>query len=191
METFQAIRTRRSVRMFTSRKVSRLKVQKIINSGLYAPSSKNCQPWHFIVLIGKRKDKIAEITESKYEHPSWYPASKSSVVPSCRAIRQAPVLILVFNKHPRSGGEKKAARNTKLISAIIAETLSLGACIENMILEATSLGLGSLWIGDVRNAKQHVEKYLKTRYDLIAAVSIGYPAYKSKPKEIPKVEVKI
>jgi nitroreductase len=189
MDTLQAIKTRRSIRAFTKRKVSKDKIQKIIDAGLYAPSSKNCQPWHFIVLGGKRKDKIAEITEKKFEHPPWYSIKQSSVLKSCEVIRQAPVLIVVLNKGPRSGGEKKAA-NPRKIGAIIAETLSLGACIENMILEATSLGLGSLWIGDIRNAKPFVEKYLKTKYDLIAGIAIGYPAHKLPPKKIPKIDIK-
>jgi nitroreductase len=182
---------RRSIRIFTKRKVNRLKIEKIINAGLYAPSSKNCQPWHFIVLKEKKKDRIAEITEKNFEQPSWYSPEKSSVLASCKIIKQAPILILVFNKGPRSGGEKKATKDTELISAIIAETLSVGACIENMLLMATSLGLGSLWVGDLRNAKSHIEKYLKIKYDLIAGVAVGYSTYKPKPKNIPKLDIKI
>jgi nitroreductase len=189
METFKSIKSRRSVRSFTKRKVSASKIQKIIDAGLYAPSSKNCRPWDFFILSGKKKDKVAEIAEKNFEQPSWYPPSKSSVLASCRVIREAPILILVLNKGPRSGGEKKARKDAKLISAIIAETLSLGACIENMLLEATSLGLGSLWIGDLRNAKPQVEKHLKTKYDIIAGISIGYPTYQPRQKTIPKFDI--
>lgn len=183
MEVFKTIKKRRSIRAFTERNVTKKDIEKIIKAGLYAPSSKNCQPWHFIVLKGRDKDKIAEITEKNFIQPSWYPTKQSSVLESCNVIRQASVLILVFNKYPRSGGEK-TAKNTELISAVIAETLSIGACIENMLLTATSLGLGSLWIGDLRNAKPFVERHVKTKYDLIAGVAIGYSAYKSKPKKI-------
>ena len=186
---FQIIKKRRSIRKFKKRNISKKVIKKIIESGLYAPSSKNCQPWHFIVLRGKKKDKIAEITEKNFEQPSWYPPEKSSVLASCKIIKQAPILILVLNKGPRSGGEKKATKNTELISAIIAETLSIGACIENMLLTATSYGLGSLWIGDLRNAKDAIQKYLKIKYDLIAGIAIGYSDYKPKPKIIQKLKL--
>ena len=172
MDAFKAIKTRRSVRQFEKKKVSQDKIEKILDAGLRAPSSKNCQPWHFIVLKGKKKDKIVEITENNFYEPAWI-KTKTTLL-SCNIIKQAPVLILVFNKGPISGGEKHAARNTKLSSAIIAESLSIGASIENMLITATSLGLSSLWIGDLRNAKQRIEKYFKTKYDLIAGVAIGY-----------------
>jgi len=189
MDVFRAIKKRRSIRKFKQKDVSKKIIEKIIESALYAPSSKNCQPWHFIVLKGKKKDKIAEITEKNFEQPSWYPPEKSSVLVSCKIIKQAPILILVLNKGPRSGSEKKATKNTELISAIIAETLSIGACIENMLLTATSYGLGSLWIGDLRNAKDVIQKYLKIKYDLIAGVAIGYSDYRPKSKVIQKIRI--
>jgi nitroreductase len=61
-----------------------------------------------------------------------------------------------------------------------------------MLLTATSLGLGSLWIGDVRNTiNRNVEKYLKINYDLIAGIALGYHNYKLPVRKLPKYTVKI
>jgi nitroreductase len=83
------------------------------------------------------------------------------------------------------------AKNSELIDALIAEIGSIGACIENMLLTATSLGLGSLWIGDVRNTDRAIEKYLKIKYDLIAGIALGYHNYKLPAKKLPKYTLNI
>ena len=188
METLQAIRTRRSIRGFLKKKVTGTQINKILDSGLLAPSSKNCQPWYFIVLKGKKKDKLVKIVGEHAREPMW---TKLATTPlTCNAIKQAPVLILVLNKGPRSGGEQYIKKNVSKLSALIAETLSIGACIENMLLSAHSMGLAALWCGDLRNAKKEVEQYLKTKYDLIAGVAIGYPSYNAPQHKDLKIKQK-
>lgn len=191
MDVLKTIASRRSIRGFLKKDVKKDIIQKIIEAGRLAPSSKNCQPWNFIVFKGKAKTEISNVIRKNFKHPAWYSAQQSSVIKSCDIIDQAPVLILVFNTGPRSNGEKKVAKNSELIDALIAEIGSIGACIENMLLTATSLGLGSLWVGDVRNTDRAVEKYLKTDYDLIAGIALGYHNYKLPVKKLPKYILKI
>jgi nitroreductase len=50
METLNAIRTKRSVRQFTNQPVSEDDIQTILDAGRRAQSSKNSQPWDFIVV---------------------------------------------------------------------------------------------------------------------------------------------
>ena len=59
METLQAIKTRRSIRKFTSRKIEEEKLEKILEAAMYAPSARNYQPWHFVVI--DERDKLDEI----------------------------------------------------------------------------------------------------------------------------------
>lgn len=54
METFEAIKTRRSVRKFTSQKISDEILQKILEAGMFAPSARDTQSWHFIVINERR-----------------------------------------------------------------------------------------------------------------------------------------
>lgn len=188
METSEAIKRRRSIRGFSSKKVNKSLIKSIIEAGRLAPSTKNTQPWHFLVLTGESKDKLAEVAQKHFVEAAWI--KDGSTRASCEILKQAPAVILVFNKGPRSGGEKKVTHNPKLLGAVIAETLSIGACIENMILKATSLGLGSLWMGDLTNAAEAINSHLKVKYDLIAGVAIGYPEYKIKPRQLLKPDIK-
>jgi nitroreductase len=54
------------------------------------------------------------------------------------------------------------------------DTLSIGAFIENMLLEAESLGIGSLWVGNTCFAYSELTAYMETKEQLIGAVALGY-----------------
>ena len=53
MNTFRCIRTRREVRDYLDKPIPEHTLQKILEAGRLAPSSKNSQPWHFIVIRDK------------------------------------------------------------------------------------------------------------------------------------------
>ena len=57
MDTLDAIRTKRSVRRFTDQALTEETIQKILNAGRHAQSSKNDQPWTFILIQDKERLK--------------------------------------------------------------------------------------------------------------------------------------
>ncbi len=57
----------------------------------------------------------------------------------------------------------------------LCDTLSIGALIENMLLAAEELGLGTLWIADTCFAYRELVTYLETEQQLVGAVAVGYP----------------
>ena len=64
----------------------------------------------------------------------------------------------------------------------VKDCQSIGACIENMLLAASSLGIGSCWIGEILERQTEVKELLqidKDRYDLMAIISLGYPLRES------------
>lgn len=64
MDTFEIISSRRSIRKYKNTDIPNELVQKIIEAGLKAPSSKNKQPWKFIIMKGVEKERIiAEIVK--------------------------------------------------------------------------------------------------------------------------------
>ncbi len=69
---------------------------------------------------------------------------------------------------------------------MIKDTQAIGACIENMLLCALDLGISSCWMGEILNQKAKVNRLLniKSRYDLMAAVALGYSKKKSKSRRI-------
>ena len=80
-----------------------------------------------------------------------------------RIIKDAPVVIAVFLDNGASYNLDK-------------DIMAVGACIQNMLLQADALGLGTCWLGEILNQRQDVEQYLQvdTDCELMAAVALGY-----------------
>ena len=88
-----------------------------------------------------------------------------------RIMKEADSVILVFNAYPSN---KIFGKEDKLFDC--ANIQAIGAAIQNMILKATDLGIGSLWICDVFACYQQVCKDYYKEGQLIAAIALGYPA---------------
>jgi nitroreductase len=58
MDVIEAIRTRRSIRVFKPDPVPKKVLQELLDVCLWAPSGGNVQPWYFHVLTGKLLDKV-------------------------------------------------------------------------------------------------------------------------------------
>lgn len=57
----------------------------------------------------------------------------------------------------------------------ICDSLSIGASVENMLLRATELGLGTLWIANTCFAYDELVEYIGTESQLVGAVALGVP----------------
>lgn len=67
IDVLTAIKTRRSIRVFSSKKVEKSKIETILEAGFCAPSAKNKRPWNFIV--SKNKDFIDNIADKNNYKP--------------------------------------------------------------------------------------------------------------------------
>ncbi len=180
MNTINAIKNRRSIRNFKTDKISKDIVEDILNCGRLAPSAKNRQPWYFVIVQDEMKNKIADMmidytinNDDTIERKQLGYAS--SVNPTANVIKQAPILVLVFRE--------------KNDNWIIGDNLSIGACVENMCLRATDLGIGSLWIRDIVYVSEDVAKMLgHGDLELNCAVSLGIP--NQNPKQRPRKDLK-
>ncbi len=178
MNTFDTISHRRSIRRFTNKIIPKEVIQKVLDSAILAPSAKNRQPWKFIVVTADGKDGMINAMQSGIENEKsgmgLLPNSVhfiSGAENTLRIMSQAPVTVFVFNTE--SGGLWNDSNvESKLFN--IANVQSIGASIENMILTATDLGIGSLWICDVFFAYRELCDYFNTQDELIAAISLGY-----------------
>lgn len=157
MEFDIVLKTRRSIRKFNEKEVSDDVIKKIIEAGLLAPSAHFREPWRFLILKGEEKQKIVVLMK-KYVDESK--TLDKSILKTAGLIEQGNVLILVFNT---------SKENMKM------DYLSIGACIENMLLESTNLGVSSLWVGNVIP----IEKEIYDAFDihdleLMSGVLLGY-----------------
>lgn len=172
------IENRRSIRKFKAQSVSKEQLTSIIEAGILAPSSKNRQPWHFIVVTGISKEAALLAMERGLQREKRRPFLPDSAdflfdaEHTLKVMRQAPALIFVVNtlgmdlRKPLSVDERVYE---------ICNTQSIGAAIENMSLAAVELGLGSLWICNTFFAFEELTNELHTGGTLYAALAIGYP----------------
>lgn len=84
---------------------------------------------------------------------------------------QAPILIVVLNNNGKNPFDMIDA-DSRFVE--ICDTLSIGASIENMLLTATEIGLGTLWIANTCYAYKELTEYLETTQQLVGAIALGY-----------------
>jgi len=149
MEFLELARLRFSVREYLKKDVENDKIIKVLEAARVAPSAKNMQPWHFIVVKEKRK---IEQLHSCYEK-EW--------------LKGAPVIIVAcvdYNKAWRRADGKSHA------------DIDIAIAITHMSLEATDLGLGTCWV--CRFDAIRCATFLKLPENIapIAMLPIGYPS---------------
>jgi nitroreductase len=169
MDLDEAIRGRRSVRSYLDRSVSDELVRLVIDAGTFAPSAKNGQQWRFTVLRGEAKRGLTDVFRRELElmSKSIGRGSMGSSFGSCGIMEEAPVVIMVWNAG-EMGWETEAH--------------SVAAAIQNMLLKAYALGLGTVWIGDIYYTLEALKRHLGKPWKLMAAVAIGWPAHIPEPR---------
>lgn len=169
---------RRSIRKFQDRSVPNDFIEDILNAGRAAPSAKNRQPWKYIVFGNKYKMEFLKVMEAGLEREGQgitdLPKSQygvSDAKNTLRIMQEAPIIIVVLNTNAKS--PFLPVDNDGRISEI-CDTLSIGASIQNMLLTAEALGLGTLWIANTCFAYKELVSYLNTEAQLVGAIAVGY-----------------
>lgn len=150
----EAIKNRKSVRKFQDRKVEPEKVENILRAAMQAPSGMNGQPWEFVVVDD------ADILEKM---------KKFSM--GAHALKAAPMAIVVL---------KKKIIKRELMGLSFLSAQDMGACTENLWLQAVEEGLGASWMGVTPDSKSEamLSELLNLPKDVkaFAVMAIGYPA---------------
>ena len=109
MDALEALRTRRSIRSFTEKPVSREIIEQVIDAARLAPTANNMQPWEFIVVTDEAiRKQIAGVTEYG------------------KFIADAPVCIAVFCKDSKYYLEDGCAATENIL--IGAHALGVASC---------------------------------------------------------------
>ena len=150
MDILELIRTRRSIRKFTEQPVGDGLVSKVLEAGHWAPSGLNNQPWRFGIITEPSLKKRI-----------------SSLTCYSHIVASAPVIIPVFLEASASYHRTK-------------DVQGIGACLQNMLLEAHSLGLGAVWLGEIIKADSALREILGLgqELELMAVIAVGYSAEK-------------
>lgn len=170
--------SRRSIRKYRPDPVCREQIEAVVSAARLAPSAKNRQPWKFIAYFGGEKSRLLEIMEASLikerERHYLLPHSQRELPDAFHTLeimKTAPVLLIVMNTNGRDPFEAidADARITE-----ICDSLSIGAAVENMLLKAAELGLGSLWIANTCFAYHDLMEFVGEKGQLAGAVALGY-----------------
>jgi nitroreductase len=147
METWEAIRSRRNVRQFEDRPLPPEDLDQILEAGRRAPSSRNWQPWDFVVVTDR--DQLGEL--AKVWQGAFHVAQSAATIALV-----APVV---------ASDDERAWLN-----------YDLGQATAYLMLEATDLGIGTAhaWVSDQDQARRVLR--LPADHFLAYVISMGYPA---------------
>jgi nitroreductase len=150
MNTLKAILTRRSIRQYKKKKISKEKINQILKAAMYAPSAMNYQPWHFIVL-NKRED---------IDH--LYAINRHAEM-----VLKAPLALIIC-------GDTNAEMDTDYL------VQDCSAATQNALLAIHDLGLGGVWISAYPNKDtiDGIRTYYGIPENIVpvSIISLGYPA---------------
>lgn len=163
MDLMDIIKGRRAIRAFKDDEIPKDHLMKILEAGIWAPSSSNLQVWEFILVTDKNMiEKIKLISPGLFGNPK-------------------SLIVLCINK-------EKAKRGGRLGEYTALMNISMAA--QNIMLMAYSLGIGSCPI--VSFNKIGVKELLEIpeNTEPVLLISLGYPQYWPKPpSRIPLQEV--
>ena len=148
MDVFEVLEKRRSIRKYQTRSVENEKINRILEAARLGPSAGNRQPCHFIVVTSP---EVKESLRAAYNE-EW--------------ILQAPAIIVAC-VNPKESWRRKDGEEYWKVDAAIA--------MQNLILAATELGLGTCWIATID--EKAAKKALNIPKDIrvVAMTPLGYP----------------
>lgn len=152
-QVIEVIKKRRSIRSFKKEPIPDDILLQILEAARWAPSAGNLQPWHFIVVKNNEVKKLLAM------------AALNQMF-----IAEAYVVIVVC-AIPSVSASRYGVRGEKLYC--LQDT---AAAIQNMLLAAASLGIGSCWVGAFD--EERVKNILRLPHYArpVAIVPMGYPA---------------
>ena len=183
---------RHSVRQFKDEQVSEETIKELVKAATAAPSGKNKQNWHFVVITDKTKiAEIARLVEAKNAKLSTFLTDEAKIkafrgtVGYHTVFKAAPALVLVY------AGPYDTIADMLIEDGVMPKEEALtyakanpgiqniAAAMENLLLAAAKLGLGTCWMTGPTYAADEITNYIgfsKAGYHLAAMTPLGVPA---------------
>lgn len=140
---------RRSVRSFLDCPIDDKTLRKMIEAAICAPSGKNCQPWKFSIVNDVDEIKLVSKLSKNY---CW--------------MRKAHGLIIVY-------------LDKQLSYHFLKDVQSCGAAIQNILLQAHSMKIGTCWVGDIIDRGNEIKEIIGVddgALEVMGVVALGYSA---------------
>ncbi len=173
-DAYELIRTRRSTRKYLDKPVEEEALQQIVEAGRCAPSGSNSQTTRFFVITDRALlDELAVTVKEEFAKMEVTPGMYRSMAGAIRAAKgekyvfhyNAPALIVTANKKDYGNNMADCA-----------------CALENMMLMANALDLGSCWINQLRWLNENGRLLRRFRElglaedeRIYGAVALGWP----------------
>ncbi len=181
-QTLATIGERHSIRQFTDTPIAAEDIQTILRAANTAPSAHNQQSWRFIVIQGEKKKELVDLVNGK---AAEFPKASSVLLRmASRSIASAPAVIAIANTGDLIEHGTQLFQIDSDLSYDFFRTMEIqssAAAVQNLLLAATSLGLGTVWLGILFLLKDEVLQLLgEPKGEFMAVIPVGYPARDAK-----------
>ena len=151
------IYSRRSIRIFDRRKLTKSILTELLKAAMAAPSASNNKPWEFVAITDE--NKLAKL-QSKVKYGKY----------------NAPAAVVVCANF-------SIARNEAAFKFWIQDC---SAATENLLIAAAGMGLGAVWTGSYPNedVMETLRELLNIPEEVYPfnIIYVGYPAEEKEPR---------
>jgi len=190
MELDEAIMKRTSVRYFLEKPVPEEAIRKLIEAAIRAPTASGLENWLFVVFRSdEKREKLYELIArgmEVYYRAVNLPEEKIAKLRKRmyeEGMFRAPVYIAVFVDRRVRFLPGKEFDELELIWSVESAAMA----IQNLMLKAVELGLGTVYIGvtSFRGIEEKVRELagLDENHYLVGVVPVGYPRDEPKPRK--------
>lgn len=207
MDTMETIKTRKSIRHFTSEEPPRDMLLECLEAASWAPNPTTQQPWKFIVITGPTLKNVIAVIENNFAV-----AQQEKKAASLQHLSAATHMLLE---------ERKSISFQEMVSFLRAKGADLQAvghgnfcfhhapvgiifatypctdlnfykatvaAMENFLIAATARGLGTCWMNAVSICGEYIKAALALPQELVLVdgVAVGYPVPDSPLNQIPR-----
>ncbi len=160
-DIFEIIKTRRSIRKYKKEMPDEKLIKKCIEAACYAPSSKNSQPWTFVLV--KDRGKIEELSKTQ---------------PYSKFLESAPFVVVALADEGKSNHWLEDCSCAIMLLSLEAHSLGLGTC------------WNAVYHPEIKEREDYVRKVLNIdkKFRVIANIGIGYPDEEPSHKKVKSSE---
>ena len=179
------IRSRRSVRTMKDETLGREFIEIILEAATWAPNHHLTEPWRFVVISNEERLKLGESMALALEKTLKKDDPRNGEILKAEKQKpfRSPVIIAVILS-PKGTDEKVVE---------LEETIAAGAALQNLLLAAHSLGIGTMVRTGKHSYEDPVRQYLQMtdKESLVGLVYMGYASEPTRPSNRNPLETKV
>ena len=167
-DIFEVIKNRRSVRAYKDEQIDDEAIEKILEAAIMAPTARGEAPWHFTVV--QNKEVLQDINDSVRSilSNSGDELLEAIAESGVNVMHNAPTVVFVSAKSDATNMQADCS-----------------AAIQNMLLAAEGLDIGSCWLGLVAiyfSVEENLKKlHIPDGYTPLYGVALGYKVEPNEP----------